>query len=144
MSELGPEELESNLFEIVSLRNCDMLSITSREERLELAKLNLRAGMKVRMLCSVVVLQNMRCKSSHDCGLLIQASENAAFDSASTYFESGYELCSWDEDSSTMQKLCSEGACSCFINGDFEQMNVFVDEVLSKDFIPITRKNKGE
>ena len=72
----------------------------------------------------------------------LKASESAAFGPASIYFKAGYELCGWDEDPTTMQKLCSEGACSCFINNDFEQMNVFVNEVLSKDFIPITQKNK--
>ena len=49
MMKLSTDELETHLFGIVSLRNCDMSSISSGEERLELAKLNLEAGMKVRM-----------------------------------------------------------------------------------------------
>ena len=58
---------ESNLFEIVSLRNCDMSSITLGEERLELAKLNLQAGMKVKMcMCScLLVWRTVGCDLSH-------------------------------------------------------------------------------
>ena len=50
MQKLDKEALEASLFEIVSLRNCQMTSITATKERLELAKLNLRAGRKVRMI----------------------------------------------------------------------------------------------
>ena len=47
MENLDREVLEGLLFEVVSLRNCSMGSITDEEERIELAKMNLRAGMKV-------------------------------------------------------------------------------------------------
>lgn len=47
MEKLDTEVLESLLFEVVSLRNCSMGSITDDKERKELAKMNLRAGMKV-------------------------------------------------------------------------------------------------
>lgn len=50
MQKLDKDALEASLFEIVSLRNCQMTSITATKERLELAKLNLRAGRKVRMI----------------------------------------------------------------------------------------------
>ena len=47
MEKLDTEVLESLLFEVVSLSNCSMGSITDDKERKELAKMNLRAGMKV-------------------------------------------------------------------------------------------------
>ena len=47
MEKLDEEVLEGLLFEVVSLRNCSMGNITDEEERLELAKMNLRAGVKV-------------------------------------------------------------------------------------------------
>jgi len=50
MTKLNSDELETHLFGIVSLRNCDVSTIALEEERLELAKLNLRAGMKVRRI----------------------------------------------------------------------------------------------
>lgn len=54
MTKLDLDELETNLFEIASLRNCDMSSLDSGEERLALAQLNLRAGKKVRMITIIV------------------------------------------------------------------------------------------
>jgi len=47
LEKLDPDKLESSLFEVVSLRNCSMGNITDEDERTELAKMNLRAGMKV-------------------------------------------------------------------------------------------------
>lgn len=47
MEKLDEEVLEGLLFEVVSLRNCSMGNITNEDERTELAKMNLRAGMKV-------------------------------------------------------------------------------------------------
>jgi len=47
MEKLDEEVLEGLLFEVVSLRNCSMGNITDEDERTELAKMNLRAGMKV-------------------------------------------------------------------------------------------------
>ena len=52
MENLDPEVLETHLFEIVSLRNCAMDTISVEGERTELAKMNLRAGMKVRPMCT--------------------------------------------------------------------------------------------
>ena len=52
MENLDPEVLETHLFEIVSLRNCAMDAISDEGQRTELAKMNLRAGMKVRPICT--------------------------------------------------------------------------------------------
>jgi len=56
MEKLDAEVLESSLFEVVSLRNCSMGSITDEGERIELAKMNLRAGIKVSNIHDVVSL----------------------------------------------------------------------------------------
>lgn len=112
---LDPEDLEDSLFEVVSLRNCS--AISDEGERRDLAKLNLRAGIK--------------------------ASDNAAFDSAGVYFIAGYKSLGssgWAVDSQTMLDLCSEGSTACFVSGDLDMMNVFIMEVLSRDEIPIQDK----
>eukprot|EP00985_Skeletonema_marinoi_P029474 scaffold27964_cov133-Skeletonema_marinoi.AAC.1 len=107
---LPPEELEASLFEVVSLLNCAASNITDDEERDELARMNLRAGIK--------------------------ASENAAFDTAKVYFKAGRDALGprgWEGEYCTMLDLCSDGANACFLTGDFDTMNEFIDEVLSKD-----------
>eukprot|EP00984_Skeletonema_dohrnii_P024624 scaffold13772_cov154-Skeletonema_dohrnii-CCMP3373.AAC.5 len=106
---LPSEELEASLFEVVSLLNCASSNITD-EERDELAKMNLKAGIK--------------------------ASENAAFDTAKVYFKAGREVLGsrgWEGDYSTMLDLCSDGANACFVTGDIDTMNELIDEVLIKD-----------
>jgi len=54
LSKLDSEELDANLFEVVSLCNFAMDTISDGEERIELAKMNLRAGLKVRVLPSLL------------------------------------------------------------------------------------------
>eukprot|EP00985_Skeletonema_marinoi_P004402 scaffold1921_cov140-Skeletonema_marinoi.AAC.10 len=106
---LPPEELETSLFEVVDLLNCAASNATD-EERDELARMNLKAGVK--------------------------ASENAAFDTAKVYFMTGREALGsrgWEGDYNTMLDLCSHGANACFVTGDFDSMNELIDEVLSKD-----------
>jgi predicted ATPase len=109
LQSLSPAELEASLFEVVGLLNCAASNITD-DERDEMARMNLRAGVK--------------------------ASENAAFDTAKVYFKAGREALGsrgWEGDYSTMLDLCSDGANACFLTGDFESMNELIDEVLSKD-----------
>eukprot|EP00984_Skeletonema_dohrnii_P003657 scaffold1255_cov225-Skeletonema_dohrnii-CCMP3373.AAC.2 len=106
---LPPEELETSLFEVVDLLNCAASNATD-EERDELARMNLKAGIK--------------------------ASENAAFDTAKVYFKTGRDALGsrgWEGDYRTMLDLCSHGANACFVVGDFDSMNELIDEVLSKD-----------
>eukprot|EP00984_Skeletonema_dohrnii_P004020 scaffold1378_cov149-Skeletonema_dohrnii-CCMP3373.AAC.5 len=106
---LPPEELEASLFEVVGLLNCAASNVTD-DERVELARMNLKAGIK--------------------------ASENAAFDTARVYFKTGREALGsrgWDGDYRIMLDLCSHGANACFATGDFDSMNELIDEVLSKD-----------
>ncbi len=112
---LSPEELEASLFEVVALLNCAVSTITDND-RDELAKLNLKAGIK--------------------------AAENAAFDAAKDYFEAGREALGsrgWEGDHRTMLDLCSHGASACYILGDSDSMNMLIGEVLSKD---ITMREK--
>eukprot|EP00985_Skeletonema_marinoi_P030034 scaffold30138_cov131-Skeletonema_marinoi.AAC.1 len=106
---LSPEELEASLFEVVGLLNCAASNVTD-EKRVELARMNLKAGIK--------------------------ASENAAFDTAKVYFKTGREVLGsrgWAGEYRTMLDLCSHGANACFVTGDFDSMNELIDEVLSKD-----------
>jgi len=105
---LSPEELEASLFEVVGLLNCAASNVTD-EKRVELARMNLKAGIK--------------------------ASENAAFDTAKVYFKTGREALGsrgWEGDYRTMLDLCSHGANACFVTGDFDSMNELIDEVLTK------------
>ena len=50
LRKLDPQALEMSLFEVVILRNCQMASIIDKAECIELAKLNLRAARKVRIV----------------------------------------------------------------------------------------------
>eukprot|EP00984_Skeletonema_dohrnii_P006894 scaffold2461_cov78-Skeletonema_dohrnii-CCMP3373.AAC.2 len=106
---LSPKELEASLFEVVGLLNCAASNITD-DERDELAKMNLKAGIK--------------------------AAENAAFDTAKVYFKAGREALGsrgWEGDYITMLDLCSHGANAYFVTGDFDAMATLIDEVLSKE-----------
>ena len=109
IQKLDPDSLEDNLFEVVSLRNSSIETVPD-DERISMAKLNLKAGTK--------------------------AAENGAFDTAETYFKAGRELLGaggWEEKTDMMVQLYSEGANACFVCGDFDTMNVLIDEVLAKD-----------
>lgn len=50
LNRLDPEALEANLFEVVSLHNFAAATLSNSNERKESARMNLRAGMKVRVL----------------------------------------------------------------------------------------------
>lgn len=50
LEKLDLEELETNIFQVASLRNCAIATLHNDDERKELARLNLRAGMKVSIL----------------------------------------------------------------------------------------------
>ena len=115
---LSPDDLESYLFEVVSLRNCETDSL-SVQDRKELAKMNLRAGLK--------------------------ASRNAAFDTAAIYYRTGRKLvgkAAWNDDRDTMLQLCSYEAEARFINGDLLTMKLLIDEILRQD-ITIEEKFKA-
>ena len=53
LAKLDSKELESNIFQVVSLRNCTIASLSDENDRIELARLNLRAGMKVSMFMAI-------------------------------------------------------------------------------------------
>ena len=110
--QLDPEDLDNSLFEVVSLRNYAVATISSDEERKELATMNLQAALK--------------------------ASEIAAFDAAAVYFKAGRELMGedgWANDQKMMIQLCSEGANACFISNDLDTMHNLIDEVINKDIL---------
>ncbi len=111
LQSLSPEELDASLFEVVGLLNDASSTVSDKEcDDDELARMNLRAGIK--------------------------ALENAAFNAATIYFNAGREALGsrgWEGDHRTMLDLCSHGANACFLAGDFDTMNLLIDEVLSKD-----------
>lgn len=146
LEKFDSEALEKNLFEVVSLRNFAVAIISNNDERKELARMNLRAGMKVRIqsvYCDLITSCNLLTFICHYHHILPKASENAALDSADIYFKAGREVLGlangWDIDHPTMLKLYSEGANACFISGDLGTMNKLIAEVLSRD-IPIQDK----
>lgn len=59
MDKLDPDTFDRCLFEIVSLRNCAASSL-SEAERIDLADLNLRAGIKVRIKTAIHFCYNIR------------------------------------------------------------------------------------
>lgn len=63
LDKLASKELESNIFQVVSLRNCTIASLSDDDDRIELARLNLRAGMKVSMFFRL--LQKLYCVIVH-------------------------------------------------------------------------------
>jgi len=121
LNTLSPDELETNLFEVVGLLNCAASETETDVERDQLAKLNLRAGTK--------------------------ASDNGAFDTANLYFQAGRDALGsrgWEDDYSTMLDLCSDGANACFLTGDLDTMNELIDEVLSKDIDTVEKYRVSE
>eukprot|EP00578_Thalassiosira_sp_NH16_P023676 CAMPEP_0181082736 /NCGR_PEP_ID=MMETSP1071-20121207/3781_1 /TAXON_ID=35127 /ORGANISM="Thalassiosira sp., Strain NH16" /LENGTH=743 /DNA_ID=CAMNT_0023164343 /DNA_START=105 /DNA_END=2336 /DNA_ORIENTATION=+ len=90
-----------------------------------------------------------------EAGMKVLSEKNAAFDIAAMYFAAGRErLCysdgdngdgenkkdGWDVDRTTMLALCSEGANASYVSGNFDAMNLLIDEVLNRDDIPIKDK----
>lgn len=65
MEKLDLEALEANLFEVVSLRNFAMAIISDDDERRGLAQMNLRAGMKVRVLPIYFMVVYISCIFSY-------------------------------------------------------------------------------
>ena len=112
---LDPDTFERCLFEVVSLRNCAVSGL-SDEERIDLAHLNVRAGIK--------------------------ASRNAAFDTSVVYFEAARGLfgpSAWmmdDVDSRSLVDLYIKEAQARFVIGHLEVMDTLIEELLSKD-LPI-------
>ena len=89
----------------------------TNQERIDVANKNLKAGMT--------------------------ALDNAEFDTAAVYFLSGREILGkngWDIDFKTMLQLTSEAANAAYITGDFDNMNVLIDEVLNRKGISVKDK----
>ena len=68
----------------------------------------------------------------------MQALENSNFEIAADNFKEGYSLLvgdnnRWEGDYATILQLCSEGSHASYITGDFNTMNVLIDEVLKQD-----------
>ena len=149
LKKLDSEALEANLFEVVSLCNFSMAIISDDDERKELAKMNLQAGMKVRVLsrCYGVVYLVHLLMYTLPFLYIPQASANAAFDSAAIYFKAGRKVLGshgWSIAQQTMLKLSSEGANACFISGDLDTMHELINEVMSQDISMVDKFNVTE
>lgn len=101
------EENSLHLFEIVRQLNAGRMIITDENEKLQLAELNLQAG--------------------------IIAKSSSAYNSAFIYFKTGIELLSsntWQENYKLTLQLYSEITEAAYLIGDYEKMKEFAEVVL--------------
>ena len=115
LKKLDDDAIYDSLFVIVSLRNHASSSL-NEDERLALAKLNVKAGLK--------------------------ASENAAFDAAVVYFQAAREILGptgWQVDQDLSLCLYSAEAQARFAIGDLKLTGQLIEDLLSKD-VPIEDK----
>lgn len=113
----GSGDVISRISDIDDMSFNNTLNITNNQERIDVATKNLKAGMT--------------------------ALDNAEFDTAAVYFLSGREILGkngWDIDFKTMLQLTSEAANAAYITGDFDNMNVLIDEVLNRKGISVKDK----
>lgn len=117
----GSGDVISRISDIDDMSFNNTLNITNNamtnQERIDVATKNLKAGMT--------------------------ALDNAEFDTAAVCFLSGREILGkngWDIDFKTMLQLTSEAANAAYITGDFDNMNVLIDEVLNRKGISVKDK----
>ncbi|MGL5192791.1 MAG: PAS domain S-box protein [Chroococcales cyanobacterium] len=103
LSNTPTKKIEENIFEIVNHFNYSHELTTNPEQKIKLARLNLRAGQK--------------------------ALSANAYELADTYFQLGLRLLeegSWDTDYPTTLRLHIQGAYTAYLNTDFERMEDLV------------------
>lgn len=139
---LNTEELDELLLEVTSLRNCD-IDVLSKEERLDLAGMNLQAGTKVRDKILAKHPFNLSTRFTH---IILQAISKSSFEIAAVYLRVARVILgsfsgktAWEVDQDSMLQICSMEVNCCFINGDTETMKSLIDEVLMRD-IPVGDK----
>lgn len=101
-----PNEREEKIFEIVNQLNFSTSLITEQSQRDELAGLNLIAGKKAKL--------------------------SAAYQAALNYLQTGIGLLatdSWQQQYNLTLSLYEEAAEVAYLNGNFEQMNAWAEEV---------------
>ncbi|MDM8568623.1 AAA family ATPase [Thiotrichales bacterium HSG1] len=111
------EKIENNIFDIVYHFGMGKSLITSKEERNELAKLNLLAGQK--------------------------ANTSLAYRLAFNYFKTGIELLSkdsWQTKPNLTLKLYEESANAAYLKGQFEQMEQWIEIVLIQPEVEVLDK----
>ncbi|OUL32016.1 serine/threonine protein kinase [Nostoc sp. RF31YmG] len=104
----SPEQRAERLFEIVDQLNYGTELISEQSQRNEIAKLNLQAGQK--------------------------ALAATAYEAAFKYFNAGLKLLdveSWQREYDLTLVLHSEAAEAAYLSGHFDEMERFVEEVLS-------------
>lgn len=103
------DEQEYTIFEVVNQLNQARLLISEQQEKISLAQLNLRAGRKAR--------------------------NSAAFQSALNFFQIGksiLDIDAWEENYALTLALHLESAESAFLCGQFELMQMLVEETAQK------------
>lgn len=117
------DDVMSIISEIDNMSTFNTLNMTNNnamtnQERIDVATKNLKAGMT--------------------------ALDDAEFDTAAVFFLSGRDILGknngWDIDFKTMLQLTSEAANAAYITGDFDNMNVLIDEVLNRNGISVKDK----
>jgi diguanylate cyclase (GGDEF)-like protein/PAS domain S-box-containing protein len=114
------KELAENIFDVVNHLNIGADLITLKEKRLELARLNLRAGLK--------------------------AKTSAAFVTAADYFSKGLALLGadpWSVDYDTALSLYIEVIEAEYINTHYEEAKAIADEALNHVRSPLDRARLG-
>jgi predicted ATPase/class 3 adenylate cyclase/tRNA A-37 threonylcarbamoyl transferase component Bud32 len=108
------DELEGNIFEVVNHINWGIRLIDDLSKRLSIAKLNLRASEKAKL--------------------------TSAFSESFSYIKSAIKLLpenSWKTHYDLRLKIYEEAAESAFLDGKFEEMHLYIDEILdnAKDLL---------
>ncbi|MGK7904405.1 MAG: AAA family ATPase, partial [Hormoscilla sp.] len=110
------EEREEKIFDIVNQLNTGRDLLTQSGKRVELAQLNLLAARK--------------------------AKSSTAYGAAKNYLAAGLELLAedgWDLQYDLMLALQEAAAEIAFLNGDFEQMEKFIEAILSRAKTPLNQ-----
>ena len=108
LKESTEEELQEHIFDIVNHLNWGVEFISEAEEKLKLAKLNLKASKK--------------------------AKHNSAFKESFKYISTATELLpenSWKNYYALSLDIYEEGAENAFLAGNFKEMHAFIDDILA-------------
>ena len=108
LKKTSPEQRSERLFEIVDHLNHGVELVTDQPERNEIARLNLMAGQK--------------------------AKAATAYEAALQYFKTGLKFLdpeSWQSNYDLSLALYSEAAGAAYLDGRFDEMELFVDVVLN-------------
>ncbi|MBD2664478.1 serine/threonine kinase with two-component sensor domain [Richelia sinica FACHB-800] len=107
LQQIAPNHQEERIFEIVNQLNCGQELLTKTEEKLQLAQLNLSAGLKAKL--------------------------STAYVDAIAYLTTGIQLLPpdcWQNQAQLTLALHEAAAEAAYLNGHFDQMETYVKEIL--------------